>query len=148
MEENKKKIIPVKIIKPQKIKKKTRKALDHYTEIVSWFLGSWWAVAFHTVWFGSWLIFDFDINILTLGVSLEAIFIGIFLLMASNKAEIERDIKELKQRQQDRERLERDIKLDEKADRQLTEIKRVQKEIREEMIKVRRLLRKLHEKTT
>lgn len=76
---------------------------------------------------------DFDLNLLTFSVSLEAIFIGIFLLMASNKAEIERDKKEAKQQQQDRERIEHDIKLDEKADRQLSEIKRLHKELHQEI---------------
>lgn len=112
--------------------------MDRFTEWVSWFLGSWWAVFFHTLWFSLWLIFDFDINLLTFSVSLEAIFIGIFLLMASNKAEIKRDQQEARQRLRDRKRLEHDIKLDEKADRQLREIKKLQKEIEKEMEKIRK----------
>jgi len=62
--------------------------------ITKWLAGSWWGVILHAAWFSIWLIYDFDINILTLAVSLEAIFIGIFLLMASDEAEIARDRRE------------------------------------------------------
>ena len=125
----------------KKLPKKTKGLVEKITNLVSWFLGSWWAVIFHTIWFTAWLIFNFDINILTFSVSLEAIFIGIFLLMASNKAEVVRDVKETRQRKKDRERLELDIKLDEKADRQLTEIKRIQKETYQ---KIKRLQKQLN----
>jgi len=128
-----------------KIPQKTKSLMDKFTDWVSWFLGSWWAVIFHTLWFTCWLILDFDINLLTFSVSLEAIFIGIFLLMAANKAEIKRDMREARQRLRDRKRLEHDIKLDEKADRQLREIKKKKKEIQEEMSKLKKELIKLHQ---
>ena len=109
--------------------KKAKKFSDKFTDLISWFLGSWLGVIFHTTWFATWLILDFDISILTFSVSLEAIFIGIFLLMSGNKAEVKRDVRESRQRANDRKRLELDIKLDEKADRQLTEIKRLHKDL-------------------
>ncbi len=109
--------------------KKAKKFGDKFTDLISWFLGSWLGVIFHTTWFVTWLLLDFDISILTFSVSLEAIFIGIFLLMSGNKAEVRRDAREASQRANDRKRLEQDIKLDEKADRQLTEIKRLHKDL-------------------
>lgn len=127
------------------IPKKTKSFMDRFTNFVAWFLGSWVAVVFHTIWFAFWLIFNFDINLLTVAVSLEAIFIGIFLLMSSNKAEVKRDLREARQRKRDRERLEHDIKLDQKADRQLTEIKRLQKELHEEVRSVKKQFKKLQE---
>jgi len=120
--------------------KKTKTFLDKFTDKVSWFLGSWLAVAFHTVWFSIWLIFNFNINLLTFSVSLEAIFIGIFLLMASNKAEVQRDLRETRERIRDRKRIEHDIKLDERADRQLAEIKHLQKELRQSLEKIEKKL--------
>jgi len=129
--------------KVSRIPKKTKSLMEKCTDFISWFLGSWWAVIFHTLWFTIWLLLKFDVNLLTFSVSLEAIFIGIFLLMAANKAEVRRDMREARQRRQDRERLEHDIKLDEKADRQLTEIKRIEKEIGEELKKVRKDLDRL-----
>lgn len=113
--------------------KKTKGFMSKLTDKISWFLGSWWAVIAHTLWFSIWLGFNFDINLLTFSVSLEAIFIGIFLLMASNKAEMMRDKKEERLRKGDRARIEMDIKLDERADRQLMEIKRIQKDMNEKM---------------
>lgn len=103
------------------------------TDVISAFLGSWWAVVIHTLWFSVWLGFNFDVNLLTFSVSLEAIFIGIFLLMASNRTEEARGRKEERLRRNDRARLEIDIKLDERADRQLVEIKRIQKDMDEKM---------------
>ncbi len=119
-----------KMIKPLK---KTKGIVGKLTDVISWFLGSWWAVIAHTLWFSIWLGFNFDINLLTFSVSLEAIFIGIFLLMASNKSEVVRDKKEERLRKSDRARIETDIKLDERADRQLMEIKRIQKDMDEKM---------------
>jgi uncharacterized membrane protein len=113
--------------------KKTRGVVAKFTDLISAFLGSWWAVVIHTVWFSIWLSLDFDINLLTFGVSLEAIFIGIFLLMASNRTEEARGKKEERQRKSDRARIEVDIKLDKRADRQLMEIKRIQKDMGEQM---------------
>lgn len=126
-----------------KIPKKTKTMIEKFTDVISNFLGSWWAVIFHTIWFSIWLAFNFDINILTFSVSLEAIFIGIFLLMASNRAGIERDKRQARLRKRDRQRLEADIKLDERADRQLIEIKRIEKDMNQKLDKVLKELRSL-----
>jgi len=123
--------------------RKTKSFVGKSTDFISGFLGSWWAVIFHTLWFGIWLVFNFDINLLTFSVSLEAIFIGIFLLMASNKTEIARDKKSARLRKRDRQRLELDIKLDQRADRQLTELRKVQKDINGKLEKVMKELKKL-----
>jgi len=125
--------------------KKTKSFIEKATDFISGFLGSWWAVIFHTLWFSIWLIFNFDINLLTFSVSLEAIFIGIFLLMASNKTEIARDKKSARLRKKDRQRLELDIKLDQRADRQLAELRRVQKDINGKLEKVMKELKKLQQ---
>ena len=122
---------------------KTKSALTKFTDLISSFLGSWWAVVAHTLWFSIWLGFNFDINLLTFSVSLEAIFIGIFLLMASNRTEEARDKKEERLRKNDRARIETDIKLDERADRQLMEIKRIQKDMNEQMDKLMKEVKNL-----
>jgi len=106
---------------------------NKFTDIIYWFTGSWWAVLIHTIWFALWLIFRLNIHVLTLIVSLEAIYLCIFILMAQNRAEKERDVREKMQRKIDEERVKYDIKLDEKADRQLAEIKRLQKEIHQKL---------------
>lgn len=63
--------------------------------------------------------------------------------MSANKAEVLRDKREAKQRENDRQRLEADIKLDEKADRQLTEIRALQRELHEEIKYIRNKLNRL-----
>ncbi|MFC1627153.1 hypothetical protein ACFL18_01180 [Patescibacteria group bacterium] len=124
------------------ITKKTKSALEKTTDKVSAFLGSWSAVIFHVLWFSIWLVFNYDINILTFSVSLEAIFIGIFLLMAANKAEASRDKKEERLRKKDRARLEEDIKLDERSDRQLQEVRKNQQELNQKLDKILKQLQK------
>ena len=106
---------------------------DKFTDIIYWFTGSWWAVIIHTIWFAIWLIFRLNIYVLTLIVSLEAIYLCIFILMAQNRAERQREVREARQRKIDEKRVKYDIKLDEKADRQLTEIKSLQKEIHQKL---------------
>jgi len=110
--------------------------LNKLLEIIAIFVGSWTGVIFHTIWFIFWFILRLDINLLTMIVSLEAIFICIFLLMASNREEAQRKIDLGKEKEQDREQMTLDIKLDQKADRQLTEIKRVQQELHAEIKEV------------
>ena len=125
-----------------KIEKKLNNLVEKATDLIAWFLGSWWAVIFHVVWFAIWLAFDFNMEHLTLSVSLEAIFIGIFLLMAANKAEIERDLGEAEDRQWNRKMIEQDIKLDEKGEQRLKEMKAELKEIKEELTKIKSLVQK------
>jgi uncharacterized membrane protein len=59
-------------------------------DFISSFIGSWRCVWLHTVWFLLWFDLALDINLLTLIVSLEAIFLCIFLLMSGNR-QSERD---------------------------------------------------------
>jgi len=47
--------------------------------------GSWPFVLLHVVWFTVWLLLRLDINLLTLIVSLEAIFLATFVLMSQNR---------------------------------------------------------------
>lgn len=47
--------------------------------------GSWPFVIVHVAWFAVWLALHLDINLLTLIVSLEAIFLATFVLMSQNR---------------------------------------------------------------
>lgn len=48
-------------------------------------IGSWFFLVIHVIWFTIWLAYSWDINMLTLVVSLEAIILMILLLMAQNR---------------------------------------------------------------
>ena len=115
------------------MKGKTKNLGNKFTDFIYWFTGSWWSVIIHTFWFSLWLIFRLNIHVLTLIVSLEAIYLCIFILMATNRAEGKRDVREIRRREIDEKMFKYDIKLDEKADRQLKEITRLQKIIHREI---------------
>lgn len=55
------------------------------SDIISAAAGSWPFVWLHVVWFSLWLLLHLDINLLTLIVSLEAIFLAAFVLMTQNR---------------------------------------------------------------
>lgn len=85
-------------------------------------IGSWSSVLFHTLIFASWFIFNFDLETLLVIVSIEAIYIGIFILMAENIETAQRDhLQELKRRK-DMALVKKDADVDEKS---LQEIERL-----------------------
>ncbi len=108
---------------PEEAKVQQKTLTEKMTAAIAHFFGSWWAIVFHTFWFAIWLVFNFNLEILTLWVSLEAIFIGIFLLMASNKSEIERDKKEAAEQLRQRKMIGVDISMDRKQTGEMGEVK-------------------------
>lgn len=101
--------------------------------LVAWFLGSWLGVVLHTIIFCLWFIFRLDLEILLVTVSLEAIYIGIFLLMAANEEERKKESHDKILRERDRQFILTDIKLDEKASITLAQIVENQKEIQKQL---------------
>jgi len=107
-------------------------------DLVAWFLGSWLGVVLHTIIFCFWLILGLDLEILLVAVSLEAIYIGIFLLMAANEEERKKKSQDKILRERDRQFMLTDIKLDEKASIALAQIVENQKEIRKQLTELRK----------
>lgn len=96
-------------------------------------MGSWWGVVFHFAWWIIWFTFSFDLLVLTLWLSIEAILIGIVILMVQNKAEVEREkILEFYSKTA-LETAQRDLRLDEKFDRRQLEIIREIRQIRKDL---------------
>jgi uncharacterized membrane protein len=58
---------------------------DRAADALAAFAGSWLFVGLHVTWFALWLLLRLDINLLTLIVSLEAIFLATFVLMNQNR---------------------------------------------------------------
>jgi len=100
-----------------------RSFLLRLTKTIAKFIGSWWGVLAHTLWFAFWLMLNFSVERLSFWVSLEAIFIGIFLLMAANQAEIERDRMEARDRSREMQNVKEDLELDRREAHELREIK-------------------------
>lgn len=62
-----------------------RRVGEWAADSVASFAGSWRFVLLHVAWFSLWLLLHLDINLLTLIVSLEAIFLATFVLMSQNR---------------------------------------------------------------
>lgn len=67
-----------------------RSFADRTADLIADVVGSWPFVFFHIVWFAVWIGFALNIELLTLIVSLEAIFLTTLVLMSQNRQE-ERD---------------------------------------------------------
>lgn len=59
-------------------------------DAITRFSGSMGFVYLHIVWFTVWLIFKLNIDLLTMIVSLEAIFLATFVLISQNRADVKR----------------------------------------------------------
>jgi len=101
--------------------------------VVAWLAGSWWGVILHAAWFAIWLTYNFNLNLLTLAVSLEAIFLGIFLLMASNQAEMERDRREAAAQHRSQEIVDRILDIGYKISKQQQQTLKLLSEMQEQI---------------
>jgi len=89
---------------------------------ISGFFGSWWAIILHTVWFTVWLVYKWDIDLLTLIVSLEAIYLVVILLMYSNQLASRDDVRD-----------EADLQSDIRTEEQLIKVKRMIIDLRKDI---------------
>jgi uncharacterized membrane protein len=121
---------------------KKEKPLDKATRAIAWFMGSWWGVLTHVIWFSAWIIFGFSVEYLTFWVSLEAIFIGIFLLMAANQSEKDRDRRDARERAKEIQQVAEDVELDTKAMEELQLIKQMLTTMQSDLNKLKRLREK------
>ena len=83
--------------------------MDKLAEKLAGWFGSAPFIIFHIIWFAAWIIinaiikFDNELSLLTLVVSLEAIFLSLFILRAENvqaqrsEQKLKRDLKVTKQ---------------------------------------------------
>jgi len=62
---------------------------------ITTFAGSMWFVYLHIVWFGCWIAFGvegYPFGLLTMIVSLEAIFLSTFVMISQNRADAKRQV--------------------------------------------------------
>ena len=79
-----------------------------FTRIV---FGSWWSVLGHTILFAIILLVFKDLLFFNTLVSIEAIYIGIFILMAEFREQKNRNILETNRRHKDRQLVREDVSL-------------------------------------
>jgi uncharacterized membrane protein len=90
------------IINIRKLADRNRTREEHLADVITDFSGRMYFVYFHIVWFGIWILinlgffgiqpFDpFPFGLLTMIVSLEAIFLATFVLISQNRISAEAD---------------------------------------------------------
>lgn len=84
--------------------------------------GSWASVIIHTFIFAGWLFFNFNIEKLLLIVSIEAIYIGIFILMAENIETAQRDRLREIEHKKDMAVVKQDVVVDKKSLKEVQEV--------------------------
>jgi len=101
---------------------KSRTWFDKLADLISAWCGSWSFLLLHLVWFAWWLIARYDITLLTMIVSLEAIILVAVLLMTQQR-----------QAERDNLRDEADYQADVHAEQMISEVRGILKEIKEDI---------------
>ena len=79
----------------QHAKQRAESLQNRIADHITLFAGSMLFVYLHAVWFGSWIIFGvekYPYGLLTMIVSLEAIFLSTFVMISQNRADAKRQI--------------------------------------------------------
>jgi len=67
---------------------RAQNAQDRIADQITKFAGSMWFVYLHVIWFASWILFGvegYPFGLLTMIVSLEAIFLSTFVMISQNR---------------------------------------------------------------
>jgi uncharacterized membrane protein len=76
-------------------KQRAESVQNRIADRITDFAGSMWFVYIHIVWFGSWIGFGvekYPFGLLTMIVSLEAIFLSTFVMISQNRADAKRQV--------------------------------------------------------
>jgi uncharacterized membrane protein len=76
-------------------KQRTESVQNRIADQITTFAGSMWFVYIHIVWFASWIAFGvekYPYGLLTMIVSLEAIFLSTFVMISQNRADAKRQV--------------------------------------------------------
>jgi uncharacterized membrane protein len=115
----------------EELARSKRSAVACFSDAVTKFAGNEWSVVGHAIWFSSWLLFNtgvlplpwepfdpFPFSLLTSVVSLEAIFLALFVLASQNRMAQEAD-----------KRANLDLQIDLLAEQEMTVVMRMLHEI-------------------
>lgn len=101
---------------------KTRNWFEKLADKISAWCGSWSFLLLHIIWFSWWFVAKYNINVLTMIVSLEAILLMAILLMTQNRAAKIDDLRD-----------EADYQADISSERIVSEIKDMLAEIKKDI---------------
>src|SRR4051794_37195559 len=94
-------VLPVKLPKPinpalvNEAEQRAEKAQNRIADRITTFSGSMAFVYLHVIWFGCWIGFGvekYPFGLLTMIVSLEAIFLSTFVMISQNRADARRQL--------------------------------------------------------
>ncbi|HEX6713650.1 MAG TPA: DUF1003 domain-containing protein [Thermoleophilaceae bacterium] len=94
-------MLPIKLPPPvnpalvEHAEKRAKDAQNRIADRITDFAGSMTFVYLHIVWFGSWIGFgveNYPFGLLTMIVSLEAIFLSTFVMISQNRADVKRQV--------------------------------------------------------
>jgi uncharacterized membrane protein len=122
------------VVQIEQASRNARSRIDHCASTITRAAGTAYSIVLHLIWFAAWLLvnlnivpgikpFDpFPFNLLTAFVSLEAIFLTLFVLIAQNRMSQEAD-----------KRAQLDLQVNLLAEKETTLILRMLKDISEQM---------------
>ena len=157
-------ILPEDIQKPEQLRQKMHSAEGRLADSITAFAGSMWFVYLHAVWFAFWIAanagmlrpfvpsFDpFPYGLLTMLVSLEAIFLSTFILISQNRQALIETYRELEEDQEqaeedkEQEELEHDV---EEVGQDVQELGKEFDDMQEDLDEIRKALLLIQEKLT
>lgn len=113
-----------------------------YTKLTMILFGSWWSVALHTLFFSYFVFFPNNLLLTTI-VSLEAIYIGILILMAENRQEELREQKEQREHRKDRKYLKDDVLITEDVMKEIKLLRKHHVETNKALKEIQKSIKKL-----
>jgi uncharacterized membrane protein len=130
-------VLPVKLpppINPALVKHANQRAADVQNRIadqITTFAGSMTFVYLHIIWFGCWIGFgveDYPFGLLTMIVSLEAIFLSTFVMISQNRADAKRQVVADQQWQT--------VQEEDRQNRELIELSRQQEDQNKQLLEI------------
>jgi uncharacterized membrane protein len=94
-------VVPIKLPPPvnpalvKQAEERTRDIQNRIADRITTFAGSMTFVYLHIIWFASWIVFKvekYPFGLLTMIVSLEAIFLSTFVMISQNRADAKRQV--------------------------------------------------------
>jgi uncharacterized membrane protein len=79
----------------EQAEKRAENVQNRIADQITDFAGSMWFVYIHIIWFSSWIGFGvekYPYGLLTMIVSLEAIFLSTFVMISQNRADVKRQV--------------------------------------------------------
>jgi len=113
-----------------------------FNKLIRMFFGSWYAIIGHTILFILILFLSNDLLFFNTFVSIEAIYIGILILMAEYRQEIEKDKKDTSHRESDRKLVREDVYITKSVMDEITALKHHQKASSKALEEIKEMLTK------